>query len=94
MNDPALIGVIATDRASAHLASQIAVKTFVPVLALSADKTLTSTNIPWIFRLDPDHSVPEAIECLLEAARHTGPNRGKIRDYLATVSFQPTGEPK
>jgi ABC-type branched-subunit amino acid transport system substrate-binding protein len=94
MNDPALIGVIATDRASAHLAGQIAVKTFVPVLALSADKTLTSTNIAWIFRLDPDRSVSDAIECLLEAARHTGPNRGKIRDYLATVSFQPTGEPR
>jgi hypothetical protein len=94
MNHPALIGVIATVRSSAHLAGPIAVRTFVPVVALSADKTLTSTGIPWIFRLDPKLSVPQAIQCLLEAARRAGPNRGKIRDYLATVTFRPTGEPK
>src|SRR5581483_10857015 len=49
-----VIALIATDRASAHLAEQIGVKTFVPILALSADHMLTSANIPWIFRLAPD----------------------------------------
>src|SRR5262249_33569320 len=54
------IGLIATDRASAHLAEQIAVKTFLPVIALSADRKLTTTNIPWIFRLDPETPLAEA----------------------------------
>ena len=50
--DPDVIGVVATDRASAHLAEQIAVKAMFPVVAISSDRTLTSTNVPWIFRLD------------------------------------------
>ncbi len=77
------IGLIATDRAAAHLAEQIAVKTFLPVIALSADRKLTSTNIPWIFRLDADTPVSAAVDCLIDAARHAGPNRGRIREYLA-----------
>lgn len=92
------IGLIATDRAAAHLAEQIAVKTFLPVIALSADRKLTSTNIPWIFRLDPKTPVPAAAECLIDAAQHAGPNRGRIRDYLASgkgaFAFDSSGEPR
>ncbi|HLK47237.1 MAG TPA: ABC transporter substrate-binding protein [Bryobacteraceae bacterium] len=86
------IGIIATDRASAHLAEQIAVKTFVPVIALSADRKLTTTNIPWIFRLEPGTPPSKAAEFLIEAARHAGANRGRIREYLAAGSFDKTGE--
>jgi len=46
-----VLAVITLDRASSHLAEQIAVKSFSPVLAISADRSLTSTNIPWIFAL-------------------------------------------
>jgi branched-chain amino acid transport system substrate-binding protein len=77
------IGIVATDRASAHLAEQIAVKTFLPVIALSSDHALTSTNIPWIFRLAPDTSVADAVRMLSEAAEHVGLNRARIREYLA-----------
>ena len=86
------IGIIATDRASAHLAEQIAVKTFVPVIALSADRKLTTTNIPWIFRLEPGTPIAEAAGYLIDAAGHAGPNRGRIREYLATGRFDTNGE--
>ena len=46
-----VVALIALDRPSSHLAEQIAVKSFVPVVAISSDRALTSTNIPWIFRL-------------------------------------------
>ncbi len=90
------IGLIATDRAAAHLAEQIAVKTFLPVIALSADRKLTSTNIPWIFRLGPDTPLDRVVDCLIDAVRHAGPNRERIRDYLSSgkgrFSFDSTGE--
>jgi len=94
------IGLIATDRAAAHLAEQLAVKTFFPVIALSSDHKLTSTNIPWIFRLNPGTPISDAVDCLIEAARQAGPNRESIRDYLASgklvagrFSFASDGEP-
>lgn len=86
------IGLIATDRAAAHLAEQIAVKTFVPVIALSADRQLTTTNIPWIFRLEPGTPIEEAAGYLMEAASRAGPNRGRIREYLASGRFDANGE--
>ena len=78
------IGLIATDRAAAHLAEQLAVKTFFPVIALSADQKLTSTNIPWIFRLNPGTPVSEAVECFVDAVKQAGPNRERIRQYFAS----------
>ena len=93
-----VLGIIALDRPSSHLAEQIAVKSFVPVIALSSDRTLTTTNIPWIFRLPGDASVGQALEILRAAVQQTGPNRAKIRDLLASganvagVSFESTGE--
>ena len=86
------IGLVATDRASAHLAEQIAVKAFLPVIALSADRKLTTTNIPWIFRLEPDTAVADAVQCLADAADRVGLNRGRIRDYLAAGRFDSRGE--
>ena len=99
--DPAVLGIVATDRNSAHLAEQIAVKTFLPVIAISSDRTLTSANVPWIFRLPAGTSPADAVRCLAAAARQAGPNRERIRDMLASgklvwgqVSFHASGEPQ
>jgi ABC-type branched-subunit amino acid transport system substrate-binding protein len=97
--DPDAIGVVATDRASAHLAEQIAVKALIPVLAISSDRTLTSANVPWIFRLEAGTAPADAVRCLSEAALRAGGNRDSIRAYLASgktvaerFSFSSTGE--
>ncbi len=93
-----LIGLIATDRNTSHLAEQLAVKMFVPLIALSADRALTALNIPWIFRMPPDATIEQALTCLLDAADKAGPNRGRVRDVLASgttlagVRFDSRGE--
>ena len=93
------LAVIALDRPSSHLAEQIAVKTFVPVVAISSDHALTSTNIPWIFRLPEGTSLQQAVATVSEAIQAAGPNRAAIRDVLASgksvagVKFASTGEP-
>jgi ABC-type branched-subunit amino acid transport system substrate-binding protein len=98
--DQNVIAMVALDRASSHLAEQIGVKAFVPVLAVSSDKTLTSINIPWIFRLPEGTSLEQALRIVKTAARQSGANRSKLRDVLASgnqiagVRFQPTGEPR
>jgi ABC-type branched-subunit amino acid transport system substrate-binding protein len=95
-----VLALIALDRASSHLAEQIAVKAFVPVLAISSDRALTSTNIPWIFRFPDGTSVETAVNCLSAAITQVGPNRSGIRDVLASgktlagVRFESTGEVK
>lgn len=93
-----VLALIALDRPSSHLAEQIAVKSFVPVLALSSDRALTSTNIPWIFRLPEGTPLQQAVRCLSAAIEQAGPNRGNIRESLASgkplagVRFESTGE--
>ncbi len=95
-----VLAVVALDRASSHLAEQIAVKTFVPVVAISSDRALTSTNIPWIFRLAEGTSLSQAMSTAFEAIRAAGPNRAAIREVLASgktmagVKFASTGEPQ
>ncbi len=97
--DPDVIGLVTTDRASSHLAEQLAVKVMLPVVAISADRTLTSTNVPWIFRLEAGTAPEDGVRCLRDAAEQTGANRGLIRAYLASgetvaglYSFGSTGE--
>jgi phosphoribosylcarboxyaminoimidazole (NCAIR) mutase len=99
MNEHAL-AIVALDRKSAHLAEQLALKAFVPVLALSRDKALTSTNVPWIFRM-PDSATPASTLRLLRAAeQQSGVNPERLRDVLASgtalegIAFLPTGEPQ
>jgi len=98
--DQNVIAILALDRASSHLAEQIGVKAFVPVIAVSSDHVLTSTNIPWIFRLPEGTPMEQALETLSAAARKSGPNRAKLREVLASgtpvagVQFQSTGEPE
>src|SRR5262249_50082017 len=76
--------IIALDRDSSHLAEQIGVKSFVPVIAISSDRALTSTNIPWIFRLPQGTTVQQAVRVVLNAASKAGPNRSAIRETLAS----------
>ncbi len=93
-----VLALITFDRPSSHLAEQIAVKLFVPVVAISSDRTLTSTNIPWIFRLPEGTPIQQALLCLAGAIEKAGPNRGSIRELLASGSplagarFESTGE--
>ncbi|SPF39642.1 Extracellular ligand-binding receptor [Candidatus Sulfotelmatobacter kueseliae] len=93
-----VLALIALDRNSSHLAEQIGVKSFVPVVAISSDRALTSTNIPWIFRLPEGTPVDEALRCLYAAIAQAGPNRASIREVLASgalvagVRFESTGE--
>jgi hypothetical protein len=82
--DPAIIGLVAVGREQAHLAEQLAVKTFVPVLAISDDRSLTSANVPWIFRLGSEVPAQDAVECLAAAAGRAGPNRRWVRDLFAS----------
>ena len=92
------LGVIALDRDSSHLAEQIGVKAFVPVLCISSDTMLTSANIPWVFRLPEGSSLSEAVDIFTQAAEASGANRGKIREFLASgksvdgTRFESTGE--
>ena len=97
--DQQVLTVIALDRDSSHLAEQLGVKAFLPVLALSTDRSLTSTNIPWIFRLPQGSTLSQALRCFAAAEQQAGPNAQRIRDVLASGSevaglrFATTGEP-
>jgi branched-chain amino acid transport system substrate-binding protein len=94
-----ILALIALDRPSSHLAEQIAVKVFVPVVAISSDRTLTSTNISWIFRLAEGTPLQQALGCLAAAIDRAGQNRASIREVLASgkslsgSQFDSTGEP-
>jgi ABC-type branched-subunit amino acid transport system substrate-binding protein len=98
--DKNALAIIALDRNSSHLAEQIGTKAFVPVVAISSDRALTSTNIPWIFRLDANASAQKGLQCLAEAIQSAGPNRSRIRDVLASgktlagLRFQTNGNLK
>lgn len=98
--DKNALAIIALDRNSSHLAEQIGTKAFVPVVAISSDRALTSTNIPWIFRLDANASAQKGLQCLAEAIQAAGPNRSRIRDVLASgnplagLRFQTNGNLK
>ncbi len=93
-----VLAVVALDRASSHLAEQIAVKSFVPVVAISSDRALTSTNVPWIFRLPQGTPLEQALQSLSAAIEQVGPNRAGIRASLASgktlagIRFESTGE--
>jgi len=94
-----LIGLIATDRASSHLAEQLAVKMFVPLIAVSADRSLTALNIPWIFRLPVDASIADAVRAMADATRKAGSNRERVRNLMSSgvtlaggVRFDQRGE--
>jgi ABC-type branched-subunit amino acid transport system substrate-binding protein len=94
------LAIVALDRNASHLAEQLALKSFVPVVALSSDRSLTSNNVPWIFRLQPDTTPATALRMLAAAVCRSGPNPERLRDVLASgdavagVAFLPSGEPR
>ena len=97
--DQHAFAIVALDRDAAHLSEQLSLKAFVPVIALSDDKALTSTNVPWIFRLPVGTPPAAALRLLDAAAARSGPNPERLRDVLASghdvagVAFLSTGEP-
>ena len=98
--DKNVVAIVTLDRPSSHLAEQIALKAFLPILAISSDRALTSANIPWIFRLPEETSLVSALDTLADAVGQAGSDRSKIREVLASgaklgqARFQTTGEPK
>ena len=97
--DEHALAMVALDRDAAHLAEQLALKAFVPEIALSDDKALTATNVPWIFRLPASTAPAKAVQMLGVAEAKSGPNSERLRDVLASgqvsegVAFLSTGEP-
>ncbi|MGA2220036.1 MAG: ABC transporter substrate-binding protein, partial [Terracidiphilus sp.] len=103
--DERALAIIALDRDASHLAEQLALKCFIPVLALSSDKSLTSNNVPWIFRLAPETTPAAALHlldaaaCRSEANGRLSVNPERLRDALvsgdkvAGIRFLSTGEP-
>jgi hypothetical protein len=85
------LAILATDRNASHLAEQLGVKAFVPVMAISADRDLTAVNIPRVFRLPTGTPVGDALRCLTDAADRAGPNRGRLRDELASGAVLANG---
>ena len=100
LKDEHALAIVALDRNAGHLSEQLALKSFVPVIALSSDKTLTSTNIPWIFRLQPETTPATALRMLVAGVCRSGANPERLRDVLASgdevsgAAFLPTGEPR
>ena len=100
LTDQHALAIVALDRKSAHLAEQLAIKTLVPVVALSNDRSLTSNNVPWIFRLPAETAPASALRLLRTAVDQSGLNAERLRNVLASGSmlngfaFLPTGEPK
>ncbi len=96
--DQRAVAIVALDRDAAHLAEQLALKSFVPVIALSDDKALTSTNVPWIFRLPQATRPADALRLLRAAGLGGDASPEKLRKALASgedvagFSFKPTGE--
>jgi branched-chain amino acid transport system substrate-binding protein len=97
--DDHALAIITLDRNAAHLAEQLALKALVPVIALSDDKSLTSNNVPWIFRMPAATTTASALRLVRSAERRSGPNPERLRDVLASgiplegIAFLPTGEP-
>ena len=85
------LALIVTERNAAHLAEQLALKAFLPVVAISDDRALTSANIPWIFRLPGGTAPAEALRTVVEAAEKSGGNRGRLREALGS-RFASNGE--
>jgi branched-chain amino acid transport system substrate-binding protein len=98
--DEHALAIVALDRDAAHLAEQLALKALVPVIAISGDRSLTATNVPWIFRMPAEATATSALRLLCAAERQSGANPERLRDVLASghpldgFAFLPTGEPK
>lgn len=98
--DERAVAIVALNRDAAHLAEQLSLKAFVPVIALADDASLTTTNVPWIFRMPAKTAPAEALAVLQAAEAAGGPNPEKMRDALASgrqlagTAFNSTGAPR
>ena len=98
--DEHALAIIALDRDAAHLAEQLALQSLVPVIALSEDRKLTSTNVPWIFRLPASTTPAQALHLIQSASASGTISPDILREILASghpingVAFLSTGEPK
>jgi ABC-type branched-subunit amino acid transport system substrate-binding protein len=81
--DDHILAIIATDRNASHLAEQLAAKAFLPVLAMSPDRSLSGANVPWLFHIPEGSDAASALRLLLNAADASGPNRAALRGRLA-----------
>jgi hypothetical protein len=67
---------------------------------LSEDKKLTSTNVPWIFRMPASTTAGDALRLIQSAVAKDANSPEKLRDVLASgaeingVAFLTNGEPK
>jgi branched-chain amino acid transport system substrate-binding protein len=92
------LAILALDRAAAHLSEQLALKAFVPVIAFCDDKSLTSTNVPWIFRLPAATEPATGLRLLNDATVGSPANPERVRNVLASgkqvagMAFLPNGE--
>ncbi|HEX7729291.1 MAG TPA: ABC transporter substrate-binding protein [Terracidiphilus sp.] len=98
--DEHAVAIVALNRDAAHLAEQLSLKVFVPVIALSDDHSLTTTNVPWIFRMPAKTTPAEALAVIEAAAQAGSANPEQMRNALASgkalagASFVSTGEPR
>ena len=92
------LAAIALNTDAGHLAEQLSLKCFLPVVALSDDRALTSVNVPWIFRLPAATAPAAALRLLVDAEAAGGANPQAVREELASgraldsFAFQPNGE--
>jgi branched-chain amino acid transport system substrate-binding protein len=98
--DQHAVAIVALNRDAAHLAEQLSLKAFVPVIALADDASLTTTNVPWIFRMPAKTTPAEALAVLQAAETAGGSNPESMRNALASgklmagAAFLSTGEPR
>ena len=91
--DDQVLGLIATDRDSSHLAEQLAAKSFLPLIAVSADHTLTSVNIPWVLRLPADTAIEAALIPFSGGCREVGTESRKAAAMVGRRRIESTGGP-
>lgn len=97
--DDHALAIVALDRNAAHLAEQLGIKALIPVIAISGDRSLTSNNVPWIFRMPAGCTPAHALRLIGNAVQQSGPNPERLRNVLASgkaiegLAFLPTGEP-
>ncbi len=98
--DQHAVAIVALNRDAAHLAEQLSLKAFVPVIALADDASLTATNVPWIFRMSAKTTPAAALAVLQASEAAAGPNPERMRNALASgrqlagAAFLSTGAPR
>ena len=77
-------GILALDRDAAHLSEQLALKAFVPVVALSRIRRSLRPMFRGSFDLPATTTPAAALHLIETAARKSGANPERLRDVLAS----------